>query len=446
MASPICTVDGNSTVDGVDVVGGATVTIQLADLAGVTTWSIAAINTDDLHDAATINASLSINHVTKTATFTAPADSDGAALIFRSIINNQRDVNGRYVEEWATTFGVYVLTGATGQRVLAFDEKTEGSASFGWITKINEVIRTSGGVVDPASAGAGLVFSGGGYNVVAADGSIVVNPNSIQVGVIGDANHGNLSGGSLHSAATGATAGFMAAADKGKLDNATSLPTPSTIVIRDVAGGAAFENLSANFIESGTPPLILSALGVTVLELYDDPAEARFYGFTTAPSYRLSADVTVTRYLANTPHCPVTAWEGQIDSTWVNLSATNSAKLVIPLNLPNGCRLDSVVVKIDPPAHGGSPPANFPVLEVYRWGEFSSAGSLIAIASDPGGGSYDTAHTISASSINEVVDTTAYRYFVRLSPEYGANALAGTIYLWGRVTYTRLAGSQIGVD
>ncbi|MRG98199.1 hypothetical protein [Polyangium spumosum] len=446
MASPICTVDGNSTVDGVDVSAGATVTIQLADLAGVTTWSISCANTDDLHDAATINASLLIDHVTKTATFVAPADSDGCALIFRSIVNNQRDVNGRYVEEWATTFGIYVLTGATGQRVLAFDETTEGDADYGWVSKINEVIRTSGGVVDPASAGAGLVFSGGGYNVVAADGSIVVNPDSIQVGTIADANHGNLSGGALHETATGATAGFLSAADKTKLDAATSVLTPSTIVMRDSSGGAVFESLGANFIEASTPPMILSALGVTVAELYDDPAELRVHGYVTAPSYRLSADVSVTRYLSNTPYCPVTAWEGQTNSTWINLAATASAKLIIPLTLPNGCRLDTVEVKIDPPAHGGSPPANYPVVNVYRWSEFSAAGTLIATATDPGGGSYDSPHVITVSSINEAVDTSASRYYIELTPEYGTDALAGTIYLWGRVTYTRLAGSQIGVD
>lgn len=73
------------------------------------------------------------------------------------------------------------------------------------------------------TAGAGL--SGGGnlsadrtLNVVAADSSIVVNPDSIQVGVISDAQHGARGRGTLHQVATTAEAGFMSAADKAKLD------------------------------------------------------------------------------------------------------------------------------------------------------------------------------------------------------------------------------------
>jgi hypothetical protein len=78
------------------------------------------------------------------------------------------------------------------------------------------------------TAGAGL--TGGGdlsadrtFNVVGnADGSIVVNANDIQVGVLAtDAQHGNRGGGALHAVATGAVAGFMSAADKGKLDTLT---------------------------------------------------------------------------------------------------------------------------------------------------------------------------------------------------------------------------------
>lgn len=65
-------------------------------------------------------------------------------------------------------------------------------------------------------AGAGL--TGGGdlsadrtINVAAADGSITVNADSIQVGVISDAQHGNRGGGALHPAVTNAAAGFAPA-------------------------------------------------------------------------------------------------------------------------------------------------------------------------------------------------------------------------------------------
>lgn len=78
------------------------------------------------------------------------------------------------------------------------------------------------------TAGAGL--TGGGdlsanrtFDVGAnADGSITVNANDIQVGILAtDAQHGNRGGGALHANATGAVAGFMSAADKTKLDGIT---------------------------------------------------------------------------------------------------------------------------------------------------------------------------------------------------------------------------------
>lgn len=52
-----------------------------------------------------------------------------------------------------------------------------------------------------------------------ADGSIVVNADDIQVGVISDAQHGTRSGGTTHAGATQSVAGFLSATDKAKLDN-----------------------------------------------------------------------------------------------------------------------------------------------------------------------------------------------------------------------------------
>lgn len=51
------------------------------------------------------------------------------------------------------------------------------------------------------------------------DGSILVNADDIQVGVLAtDAQHGNRGGGGLHGVATTSVAGFMSAGDKAKLD------------------------------------------------------------------------------------------------------------------------------------------------------------------------------------------------------------------------------------
>lgn len=87
----------------------------------------------------------------------------------------------------------------------------------------------SGGVAPTVQVIAGAGLTGGGnlssdvtINAAAnADGSIVVNANDIQVGTLAtDAQHGTRGGGSQHSAATAAIAGFMSATDKNKLDGA----------------------------------------------------------------------------------------------------------------------------------------------------------------------------------------------------------------------------------
>jgi len=83
------------------------------------------------------------------------------------------------------------------------------------------------------TAGAGLI--GGGdlstdrtFDVVAnADGSIVVNQNDIQVGILAtDTQHGARGGGTQHAVATTSTAGFMSNTDKAKLDGLV-YPSPT---------------------------------------------------------------------------------------------------------------------------------------------------------------------------------------------------------------------------
>lgn len=154
--SPICTVNGSSTLDGVNVTPLSTVTIALVSTAGVGPWSIQCTSTDETSSAATVNSSIVVNSTAKTATFTAPAN--GAAVILQSVVNggvNQQ--TGIQDPSLRTTFGVYTTsTGNTG-RVVAVNERLEGDHQFGWITRINNSIRAaaspsvSGALVDAAS-------------------------------------------------------------------------------------------------------------------------------------------------------------------------------------------------------------------------------------------------------------------------------------------------------
>ncbi len=139
MTSPICLVNGLATTNGVDVSPGSLVTIQLADTAGVNTWEITCIGTDDLLTTDDVNDTLEIIDITaKTATFTMPND-DGYSVILQSRVNRGVDVNGRAVATYTTTFKVATLINSN--RTIAANETTESSSTFGWAKPVNEIIR-----------------------------------------------------------------------------------------------------------------------------------------------------------------------------------------------------------------------------------------------------------------------------------------------------------------
>lgn len=160
MASPACEVkDGagayQATTNGVDVTPTNTITIHLVSSAGVSTWSISCITTDETSDADAVTAALTIDSVAKTATFTAPAA--GKAYRFQSQINGGVGVDGTAQPSYTTTFCVYTLTG--GRRVHAVDETYESDAEFGWIAAINDVVRNPAAV---SVSGTGFVHSTSG--------------------------------------------------------------------------------------------------------------------------------------------------------------------------------------------------------------------------------------------------------------------------------------------
>lgn len=149
MASPLCTVNSLSTVDGVDVAASSTITIALDDVSGVTVWDLQVIYTDELQIAATLTAALSINQIAKTATLVMP--SSACSLVFQSQINNGRDSAGRLDASLTTTFAVNVPL-ASGRRLIAFNETLENSQSFGWIETMDGHLRAMDPVILTVSA------------------------------------------------------------------------------------------------------------------------------------------------------------------------------------------------------------------------------------------------------------------------------------------------------
>lgn len=273
----------------------------------------------------------------------------------------------------------------------------------------------------------------------------------VEIADITAAQHGNLPGGPLHANASALASGFMSSADKVKLDAATSANTASAIMRRDAGGSCSLEELKAEAIESAGATLTFSTKGTTISQMLEATTELRTSGLCSANTFETLADATLVRFVKTCPSADPAHWKEAGTSKWTNLLASAAAKLIVRLDLPNGAILTAVSVRIDPPAHE-SPPAVFPTVNVYRFSEFSSSGSLIATFTDPGSGyslpdtTYDAAHTITCpiGFGGEVIDNSASRYYIELVPESSTNSLTGTEFLWARTSYTLPAGTNIG--
>ena len=122
------------------------------------------------------------------------------------------------------------------------------------------------------TAGAGL--TGGGdlsanrtFDVGAnADGSIVVNANDLQVGVLAtDVQHGMRGGGTQHAVATTSTAGFMSATDKTNLD-ALSTGTWTNYTPTVTAGAGTFTTITGQagrYIKIGNTVHLVVRVSIT---------------------------------------------------------------------------------------------------------------------------------------------------------------------------------------
>ena len=173
-ASPLVQVrDGagayQPTTNGINVTPGNSVVINLVSTADVQSWLCDCLYTDDLSDAPTVTASMTIDPVAKTATLPAPVA--GRKYICRSRINGGIGPDGLPKPSYTTTFAVCTLV--NGKRVLATNETTESNATFGWIVDFNAQIRatSSGGGSTPTGTGLRKVV-GGAENAAA---SLLVN-------------------------------------------------------------------------------------------------------------------------------------------------------------------------------------------------------------------------------------------------------------------------------
>lgn len=171
------------------------------------------------------------------------------------------------------------------------------------------------------TAGAGL--TGGGnltasrtFNIVAADSSITVNADSIQVGALSsDSQHGNLGGGSLHAAVTTSTNGFMVAADKAKVDQ---------IITLNSSGQCAIANSSA---AAGTNGVAIGKSASASGNFSTAVGEAATATVTSAASFGSSAHATATNATAIGPASSVNSTGGTALGPNATVTATSGTAL-----------------------------------------------------------------------------------------------------------------------
>jgi hypothetical protein len=230
--------------------------------------------------------------LTGSATGVLTVDGITVALNDRVLVKNEgggsSTHNGVYKCTTAGDVGVaYVLTRATDFDGSPSSEVIDGSFLFigqgslagtGWVQIANDPITVDTDALEFAQfnsqtayvAGAGLTLSGSTFNVGAhADGSITVNANDIQVGILAtDAQHGVRGGGTQHALAIAAgAAGFLSGADKTKLDNTSG--TNSGDITLTASGSTANANGAS-----------LSGQALTL-----QPASASFAGLLSAAGF-----------------------------------------------------------------------------------------------------------------------------------------------------------------
>lgn len=202
----------------------------------------------------------------------------------------------------AGTGDVEQLTIGTGLQLLAGSLSATGA---GLVPAARSVFAGSGLI------GGGTLAADVTLNVGAnADGSIIVNADDIQVGILAtDAQHGNRGGGSLHDLATILIAGFMSAADKSKLDAVTVANIPSTTEKAALVGTDGTPSGTNKYVTDSDPRLTGGG-GTTV---YTGTATMNF-GIGDGASDLPQSSVVITGQ----------AWvlSGSIISAWVAAVAT----------------------------------------------------------------------------------------------------------------------------
>jgi hypothetical protein len=147
MPSPTCTIGGGSTP--ASIAANSTINGVLVSGAGANYWFLTILACDDNTVLATLLASLSINQVAKTFSFT--SGGTPSALILQSTVGvgsgskqgTGTDINNVPQPSYTTTFKCYVPT-ASGNIVMCPNEAFEQDPVNGWSKIYNLLVRSKG--------------------------------------------------------------------------------------------------------------------------------------------------------------------------------------------------------------------------------------------------------------------------------------------------------------
>ncbi len=156
-----------------------------------------------------------------------------------------------------------------------------------------------------------------------------------------------------------------------------------------------------------------------------------------------SSSVSESRVLAFTP-VPDSSWT--LDAN-VWTAGGGAPNLYARVQLPHGVTLNSLSVRIDPVGGHVGLPSVMPRLtfKVRNATTFAAAvADNTVIDSSANVAAYEANHLITISSINHVVDASAYQYIIEFQPESGTNALAGMDVYSFIATWTKPIGFSIG--
>ena len=194
--------------------------------------------------------------------FTAPASPAWGKYLLSAKLGNGQKGGVASSDMYDESSGFEILSSQGLHDAPAWRESSSFAEDRPW-TNWTEDMRKNLATIDAGLAAAapvvtltaGAGMTGGGttasnrtFDVVAnADGSIVVNANDIQVGVISDAQHGTRGGGTTHAVVIAAgAAGFMIGADKTKLDGIEAAADVTDFANVSAALAAASGSVSVN--------------------------------------------------------------------------------------------------------------------------------------------------------------------------------------------------------